>query len=121
VPSITKEVLDVLVQRRRDSRAAPRVDCNLPRKQGFASKLLVTDNPGSHDSASRHFPVSCFITGVGESTMQRFKSGRSARRFLNMQCRHPNTFNFQATSSLDLDCGIFEPKLRQIGKVLSQW
>ncbi len=37
------EVLDVLVQGRRDSRAALRLMRKLLRKQGFAPKLLVTD------------------------------------------------------------------------------
>src|SRR6516225_7540250 len=37
------EVLEMLVQRRRDSRAALRLIRKLLRKQGFAPKLLVTD------------------------------------------------------------------------------
>ena len=37
------EVLDMLVQRRRDSCAAPRLIRKLLKKQGFAPKLLVTD------------------------------------------------------------------------------
>jgi transposase-like protein len=37
------EVLDLLVQRRRDSRAALRLTRKLLRKQGFVPKLLVTD------------------------------------------------------------------------------
>src|SRR5271167_461120 len=37
------EVLDMLVQRRRDSRAALRLMRKILKKQGFAPKLLVTD------------------------------------------------------------------------------
>jgi hypothetical protein len=37
------EVLDMLVQRRRDKRAALRLMRKLLRKQGFAPKLLTTD------------------------------------------------------------------------------
>ena len=37
------EVLDMLVQRRRDSRAALRLMRKLLKKQGFAPKLLITD------------------------------------------------------------------------------
>ena len=37
------EILDMLVQRRRDKRAALRLMRNLLKKQGFAPKLLVTD------------------------------------------------------------------------------
>jgi putative transposase len=37
------EVLDLLVQRRRDARAATKLMRKLLRKQGFAPKTLVTD------------------------------------------------------------------------------
>jgi putative transposase len=47
------EVLDMLVQRRRDTRAALRLMRKLLRKQGFASKLLVTDKLRSYASAFR--------------------------------------------------------------------
>jgi putative transposase len=47
------EVLDMLVQNRRDSRAALRLMRKLLRKQGFAPKLLVTDKLRSYASAFR--------------------------------------------------------------------
>jgi transposase-like protein len=47
------EVLDVLVQRRRDTKAALRLMRKLLKKQGFAPKLLVTDKLGSYGSAFR--------------------------------------------------------------------
>jgi transposase-like protein len=37
------EVLDMLVQRRRNTRAALRLMSKLLKRQGFASKLLATD------------------------------------------------------------------------------
>ena len=40
------EVLDVLVQRRRDTQAALRLLRKLLKKQGFAPKLLVTGQTG---------------------------------------------------------------------------
>jgi transposase-like protein len=40
------EVLDMLVQRRRDSRSALRLIRKLLKKQGFVPKLLVTDTTG---------------------------------------------------------------------------
>ena len=40
------EVLDMLVQRRRDTQAALRLMRKLLTKQGFAPKLLITDNAG---------------------------------------------------------------------------
>src|SRR5215468_4229546 len=45
------EVLDMLVQRRRDGRAALRLMRKLLKKQGFAPKLLVTDKLRSYGSA----------------------------------------------------------------------
>ena len=42
------EVLDMLVQRRRDTRAALRLIRKLLKKQGFAPKLLVTDKLRSY-------------------------------------------------------------------------
>jgi len=45
------EVLDVLVQRRRDTRAALRLMLKLLKKQDFAPKLLVTDKLRSYASA----------------------------------------------------------------------
>src|SRR5882724_276330 len=53
------EVLDMLVQRRRDSRAALRLMRKLLKKQGFGPKLLTTDQLGSYGSAFRHLPLSC--------------------------------------------------------------
>ena len=47
------EVLDMLVQRRRDGRAALRLMRKLLKKQGFAPKLLVTDKLRSYASAFR--------------------------------------------------------------------
>src|SRR5260370_17153137 len=53
------EVLDMLVQRRRDSRAALRLMRKLLRKQGFAPRLLVTDKLRSYASAFRLLRLSC--------------------------------------------------------------
>ena len=53
------EILDMLVQRRRDKRAALRLMRKLLRKQGFAPKLLVTDKLGSYGAALRHLGLSC--------------------------------------------------------------
>ena len=47
------EVLDMLVQRRRDTRAALGLMRKLLRKQGFPPKLLVTDKLRSYASAFR--------------------------------------------------------------------
>jgi putative transposase len=44
----------MLVQRRRDGRAALRLMRKLLKKQGFAPKLLVTDKLCSYAAAFRH-------------------------------------------------------------------
>jgi putative transposase len=53
------EVLDMLVQSRRDSRAALRLMRKLLKKYCFAPKLLVTDKLRSHASAFRRLRLSC--------------------------------------------------------------
>src|SRR5690348_14864144 len=60
------EVLDMLVQRRRDTQAALRLMRTLLKKQGFAPKLLVTDKLGSYGSASGNFASSALTIGVPE-------------------------------------------------------
>src|SRR5215510_733815 len=103
------EVLDMLVQRRRDTRAALRLMCKLLKKQGFAPKLPVTDNLRSYASAFRRLRLTCpHEQGMRknnraenshqpvrrrEHKMQRFKSARSAQRFLSMHAAVHNTFN----------------------------
>jgi transposase-like protein len=53
------EVLDMLVQRRRDSRAALRMMRKLLKKQGFVPKLPVTDKLRSYTSAFRRLRLTC--------------------------------------------------------------
>src|SRR5438067_754763 len=105
------EVLDMLVQRRRDSRAALRLIRKLLRKQGFVPKLLVTDKRRSYGAAFRQLQLTCpHEQGLRQNNraenshqpvrrrerkMQRFKSARSAQRFLNMHAAVHNTFNVQ--------------------------
>ena len=105
------EVLDMLVQRRRDKLAALRLMRKLLRKQGFTPKLLTTDKLGSYGSAFRHLRLGCpheqglrknnraenshQVVRRRERKMQRFKSARSAQRFLSMHAAVHNTFNLQ--------------------------
>jgi putative transposase len=53
------EVLDMLVQRRRDSRAALRLMRKVLKKQGFVPKLLVTDKLRSYASAFGRLRLTC--------------------------------------------------------------
>ena len=105
------EVLDMLVQRRRDGRAALRLMRKLLKKQGFAPKLLVTDKLRSYASAFRRLGLSCpHEQGIRrnnraenshqpvqrrERKVQRLKSPRSAQRFLSMHAAVHNTFTHQ--------------------------
>jgi transposase-like protein len=105
------EVLDMPVQRRRDGRAALRLMRKLLKKQGFAPKLLVTDKLRSYGTAFRRLRLTCpheqrlrrnnraenshQPVRRRERKMQRFKSARSAQRFLNMHAAVHNNFNPQ--------------------------
>jgi putative transposase len=105
------EVLDMLVQCRRDSRAALRLMRKLLRKQGFAPKLLVTDKLRSYASAFRRLGLTCRheqglrmnnraenshqVVRRRERKLQRFKSARSAQCLLSMHAAVHNTFNIQ--------------------------
>src|ERR1700758_852114 len=105
------EVLDMLVQRWRDTRAALALMRKLLKKQGFVPKFLVTDRLRSYAAAFRHLRLACrHEQGLRknnraenshqavrrrERKLQRFKSARSAQRFLSMHSVVHNTFNFQ--------------------------
>jgi putative transposase len=83
----------------------------LLKKQGFVPKLLVTDKLRSYAAAFRRLRLICrHEQGLRrnnraensrqavrrrERKLQRFKSARSAQRFLNMLGAVHNTFNFQ--------------------------
>ena len=105
------EVLDMLVQRRRDSRSALRLLRKLLKKRGFVPKLLVTDKLRSYACAFRRLRLTCRheqghrknnraenshqAVRRRERKLQRFKSARSDQRFLSMHGAVHNTFNFQ--------------------------
>jgi transposase-like protein len=105
------EILDLLVQPRRDKTAALRLMRKLLRKQGFAPRVLVTDKLRSYGAAARELRLSAHHEqglrlnnraenshqGVRrrERKMQRFKSAGSAQRFLAASAAVHNTFNLQ--------------------------
>jgi putative transposase len=105
------EVLDFLVQRRRDAKAATRLMKKLLKKQGFVPSRVVTDKLRSYAAAFRaiglaaehdrglrannraensHQPVR-----RRERKLQRFKSPGSAQRFLSIHAATYNTFYHQ--------------------------
>jgi transposase-like protein len=105
------EVLDVLVQRRRDKGAAKRLMRKLLKRQGFAPARVTTDKLPSYGAAfddmgisARHergrrrnnrAEVSHQPVRRRERKMQRFKSAASAQRFLSMHAAVHNAFNLQ--------------------------
>jgi putative transposase len=105
------EILDVLVQRRRDRCAAIKLMRKLMRKQGLAPKKVVTDKLRSYGAAFQHLRLSCHheqglrqnnraenshqVVRRRERKLQRFKSPGSAQRFLSMHAAVHNTFNLQ--------------------------
>ena len=125
------EVLDMLVQRRRDSWSALRLMRKLLKKQGFVPKIVVTDKLRSYACAFQRLRLTCrHEQGLRknnraenshqavrrrERKLQRFKSARSAQ---TVQFTTPSTFN--ATSSPDPPCGSSEPRRLQNGKMRSQ-
>src|SRR5215207_3329273 len=106
------EVLDLLVQPKRDTAAALRLMRKLLKKQGYAPDELVTDKlVGSYGAARRELGLSCRheqglrknnraenshqVVRRRERKMQRFKSPGSAQRFLSTHAAVHNTFNLQ--------------------------
>ena len=105
------EVMDLLVQSKRNTKAALRLLRKLLKKQGYAPEELVTDKLGSYGAARRDLGLSCrHEQGLRknnraenshqpvrrrERKMQRFKSPASAQRFLSMHASVHNTFNLQ--------------------------
>ena len=125
------EMLDVLVQRRRDKAAALRLLRKLLLRQGFVPTVVVTDKLGSYCAALRtigfsgrheqglrsnnraensHQPVR-----RRERKMQGFKSPKSAQRFVSVHAAVYNVFNIQR----HLLC---RPTLRQFrGEAYRAW
>jgi len=105
------EVLDLLVQPRRDTAAAVKLMRNLMKKQGFAPGVLVTDKLRSYSSAKERIGLSAIheqglrMNNRAENShqpvrrrerkLQRFKSPGSAQRFLSSHAAVHNTFNVQ--------------------------
>jgi putative transposase len=105
------EVLDVLVQSKRNKQAALKLMRKLLKKYAFAPERLVTDDLRSYGAAARDLGVehlrehgrwknnraenSHQPTRRRERKMQRFKSARSAQKFLSTHAAVYNTFNVQ--------------------------
>ena len=105
------EVLEILVQSRRDKAAALRLLRKLLRRQGFVPTAIVTDKLRSYGAALRDIGFSrLHEQGLRannraenshqplrrrERKMQGFKSGKSAQRFVSVHAVVYNAFNVQ--------------------------
>jgi transposase-like protein len=105
------EVLEVLVQKRRDKRAAGKLMRKLLKKHGFAPTRITTDKLRSYGAAFAELKLSALHeqgrrknnraevshqpVRRRERKMQRFKSAGSAQRFLSMHSATCSTFNLQ--------------------------
>ena len=125
------EVLDILVQSRRNKKVALKLMRGLLKRQGFVPDAFVSDKLPSYSAALKdmglakhhdfdgrknnqaensHLPVR-----QRERRMQRFKSARSAQRFLSTHTTVYNTFNVQRHL-------IFRKTLRQFrNQAMSLW
>jgi transposase-like protein len=106
------EVLDVLVQAKRDTTAARKLMRKLLKRQGMAPDEWVTDKNPAYGAALRGLKLNRALhtrrkraNNKAESShvpvrrrerkLQGFKSPRSAQRFLSMHASVYNTFNLQ--------------------------
>jgi putative transposase len=104
------EVLDVLVQAKRDKRAALKLTRKLLKKYAVVPERLVTDGLRSYVAAARDLgpegrrergrwknnrAKNSRISTRREVKMQRFKSAGSAQRFPSTHAAVYNTFNAQ--------------------------
>ena len=113
------EVLEILVQRRRDRSAAVKLMRKLLRKQGFAPTRVTTDKLRSYGAAFRHLGLSCHheqglrennraenshqVVRRRERKMQRFKSAGIGATLSERSCRRPQYLQPPAPSRLPVD------------------
>ena len=126
------EVLDILVQRRRDAKAAQRLMRKLLRKQGFAPEVLVTDKLGSYGCARRKLGLACRheqglrannraetpISQSGDESGRCNGSSRPAPPSASCPCTPPSTTpsTFSDTSSPDQRSACSRPRRTSYGK-----
>ena len=110
-------VLDVVVQRRRNTKAATRLLRKLLKNQGVRPTKIVTDRLGFYGAALKLLGLK-YLQDVGgrknnraecshvsirrrERKAQKFRSVRNAQKLLSSYSQIYNLFNHRATSSLE--------------------
>ena len=104
-------VLDVLVQSKRDTKAAKRLLRKLLKKQGRSPRIIITDKLSSYGAAKREMKLgaehrshkglnnraenSHLPTRRREKIFKRFKSARHLQRFLSIHDPISNLFNIK--------------------------
>src|SRR5215203_5061378 len=104
-------VLDILVQSRRNAKAAKRLLRKLLKKQGIAPRVMITDKLASYGAAKREIMPGVEYrqhkglnnraenshqpTRRRERQMKRFKSARQAQRFLSAHDQINNLFQLR--------------------------
>ena len=104
------DVIEILLQRRRNARAAKRFLKKALKGQGAQPTVLITDKLRSYPSAAHQVlpsaehdtsqyannraELSHQVTRQRERQMRRFKSGRQAQRFLSIHARVNNLFRY---------------------------
>ena len=102
------DVIDILVQKRRDKRAAKRFFRKLMKLQGYSPRLMITDKLRSYGPARKEFMPSVlhcqdrYANNHAETShqhkrqheriMRRFKSPSQAQRFLAIHSQVHNLF-----------------------------
>ena len=120
------EVLDILVQSRRNKKAALKLMRRVSKKQGFVPDTFIKDKLPSYGAAlkdlglARHHDFGGRKNNRAENShlpvrqrerrMQRFKSARSAQRFLSTHATVYNTFNVQRHLISEKHCASFAAK-----------
>jgi putative transposase len=120
------EVLDVLVQTKRNKHAALKLMRKLLKKYGFVPDRMITDDLRSYGAAARELGIESHQerdrwrnnrvenshqpTRRRERKMRGFKSVGSAQRFLSIHAAAQNTFTSNATSQLLKRTGASAPR-----------
>ncbi len=99
------EVLDILVQRRRDTKAALRLMRKLLRKQGFTPAVLVTDKLGSYGCARRELGLS------GRHDQSQRANNRAENSHQPTRRRERKMQRFRSPDRLSVFCPAMPPSI----------